>query len=159
MIAGLELREGGAADVGEVMQVMDDAFHPAFGEAWTRAQCLGILDLPRVWLTLARHDDEPAGFALSRIIVDEAELLLLGVRQSFRRRGIGRALIERGLAVAATAGARRLHLEVRDGNDALGLYMGSGFCEVGRRRGYYRGRDGQLFDALSLALVLDRRST
>ena len=48
------LREGGARDVADVMRVMEDAFHPAYGEAWTRGQCLGILELPRVWLTLAR---------------------------------------------------------------------------------------------------------
>ena len=72
----------------------------------------------------------------------------------FRRRGIGTKLIERTLAVAIGSGARRLHLEVRDGNGALGLYVRSGFAEVGRRRGYYRGTAGHLFDALSLAFVL-----
>lgn len=152
----IELREGGVAELGEVMTVMDDAFEPAFGEAWTRGQCQGILDLPRVWLTIARADSAPAGFALSRVVADEAELLLLAVRPAFRRCGIGAKLIERTLAVAIGGGARRLHLEVRDGNAALGLYTRSGFAEVGRRRGYYRGRSGQLFDALSLAFVLER---
>ena len=155
MTALVDLREAGVADLGEVMTVMDDAFEPAFGEAWTRGQCQGILDLPRVWLTVARADGMPAGFALSRIVADEAELLLLAVRPMFRRRGIGAKLIERTLAVAIGSGARKLHLEVRDGNDALGLYVRSGFVEVGRRRGYYRGTTGQLFDALSLAFVLE----
>ena len=154
MIESLDLREGGAADVAEVMQVMDDAFQPAFGEAWTRGQCLGILDLPRVWLTLARLGEQPVGFALARIVADEAELLLLAVRPTSRRNGIGAALIERALTIAAAAGARRLHLEVRDGNDALRLYTRSGFAQVGRRRGYYRGSGGQSFDALSLAFIL-----
>lgn len=155
MTASVNLREGGVADLGDVMLVMDDAFEPAFGEAWTRSQCLGILDLPRVWLTVARHDDVAAGFALSRVVADEAELLLLAVRPLFRRRGIGGKLIERTLAVAIGSGARRLHLEVRDGNDALGLYVRNGFAEVGRRRGYYRGTAGRSFDALSLAFVLE----
>lgn len=152
----LELREGGAGDVADVMQVMDEAFHPAFGEAWTRGQCLGILDLPRVWLTLAREDGRPAGFALARVVADEAELLLLAVRATFRRRGIGAALIERTLVIAAAAGARRLHLEVRDGNAAVQLYARSGFDQVGRRHAYYRGHDGQLFDAISLSRRLER---
>lgn len=156
MTAPLELREAGAADVGEVMRVMDDAFQPAFGEAWTRAQCLGILGLPRVWLTIARLGAEPAGFALCRTVLDEAELLLLGVRPAFRRRGIGQALVARALTIAATGGVRRLHLEVRDGNDALTLYTRSGFAEVGRRRGYYRGGAGELFDAISLVLILEQ---
>lgn len=148
------LREGTAQDVAEMMVVMVDAFPPAFGEAWTRDQCLGILGLPRVWMTLARVGDEPAGFALSRIVVDEAELLLLGVRPLFRRRGIGSALIDRTRTIARAGGANRLHLEVREGNDAMRLYSRAGFGEVGRRRGYYRGTDGQLYDALSLASPL-----
>ena len=157
MSEGLELREGGVRDVADVMQVMDEAFHPAFGEAWTRGQCLGILDLPRVWLTVARDDGHAAGFALARVVADEAELLLLAVRAPCRGRGIGTALIVRTLAVAAAAGARRLHLEVRDGNEALRLYTRIGFDQVGRRRGYYRGRDGQSFDALSLSRLLQHQ--
>jgi ribosomal-protein-alanine N-acetyltransferase len=154
MIGEVVLREGGAPDIAEMMTVMSDAFLPAFGEAWTSGQCLGILDLPRVWLTLASVDGEPAGFALARTVVDESELLLLGVRPVYRGRGIGRALIERTLAVALASGARLLHLEVRQGNDALRLYNRIGFREVGRRRGYYRGGDGQLYDALSLTYRL-----
>ena len=42
-------------------------------------------------------------------------------------------------------------LEVRDGNPAVRLYKRTGFSEVGRRRDYYSGCDGQLFDALTLA--------
>jgi ribosomal-protein-alanine N-acetyltransferase len=152
--AGLLLREGGARDIAEIMTVMTDAFPATFGEAWTRAQCLGILDLPRVWVTIARIDDEPAGFALSRTVVDEAELLLLAVRPALRRRGVGTALVRRTQAVAIASGARLLHLEVREGNFAHNMYNRHGFCEVGRRRGYYRGSDGELFDALSLSVRL-----
>jgi ribosomal-protein-alanine N-acetyltransferase len=154
MSAGLVLREGGARDIAEIMAVMTDAFPVAFGEAWTQGQCLGILDLPRVWITLARVDDQPAGFALCRTVVDETELLLLAVRPEFRRRGIGKALIKRTCDVAISSGARMLHLEVREGNFAHHMYNAAGFCEVGRRRGYYRGGDGQLYDALSLAFRL-----
>ena len=154
MTAGLMLREGGARDIAEIMTVMTDAFPAAFGEAWTQAQCLGILDLPRVWVTIARLDDLPAGFALCRTVVDEAELLLLAVRPEYRRRGIGTALIRRTCAVAVSTGAQLLHLEVREGNFAHQMYNAAGFDEVGRRRGYYRGGDGQMYDALSLAFRL-----
>ena len=153
--AEIQLREGDAADLDEMMMTMDEAFDAAFGEAWSRAQCLGILGLPGVWLTLARQDNEPVGFALSRIIFEEAELLLLGVRPSFRGRGIGRALLDRSSAKAGSLGARRLHLEVREGNRARLLYDAAGFTQVGSRKGYYRGENGQLFNAATLAYSLD----
>lgn len=157
MLPPLKLCEADAANLDEIMVVMDEAFDPAFGEAWNPAQCLGILGLPGVWLTIARRGGEPVGFALSRIVFDEAELLLLGVRPAYRHQGAGRALLDHMVEKAGALGASRVHLEVREGNEALHLYEGASFSQIGRRRGYYRGRDGQLFDALTLAFSLVRR--
>ncbi|MBU3079153.1 GNAT family N-acetyltransferase [Sphingomonas quercus] len=137
------------------MIVMNEAFDPAFGEAWTRAQCAGIMSLPGVWLTLASEGETPAGFSLARIVADEAELLLIGVRPGWRRRGIGRALLHATEIEAIARGAGKLHLEVRAENPAAALYVSAGFTPAGRRIGYYVGKDGQLFDAVTLSKSLD----
>ena len=147
----LTLRQGGAADIDPMLAVMQRAFDPRFGEAWNRGQCLGILSLPDVWLVLAEEGANTVGFALSRLLVGEAELLLLAVVPEVRSQGIATALIDRTVAIAGSAHANRLLLEVRDGNDALHLYQRTGFAEIGRRRGYYRGPDGLTCDALTLA--------
>ena len=147
----LDIAEGGLADLPDVMTVMDAAFDSCFGEAWTASQCAGLLPLPGVWLTVARVGAEPVGFALARAIADEAELLLLAVHPGAQRRGVGKSLLNHFFRTALTRGAGHLHLEVRDGNDAINLYTGLGFTIVGRRRNYYNGRDGQQYDALSLA--------
>ena len=151
----VELLTGTAADIDAVDSVMAEAFEPRFGEAWTRSQCLGILGMPGVWLTLARVDGEIAGFALARASLDEAELLLLATSPRFRRRGIGAALLRSVLAEARGRGVKRVHLEVRAGNGAIALYEAQGFGKTGERRDYYRGRTGQTFDAHSYALSLD----
>ena len=150
----LDLVPGAVADLDEVMATMHAAFDPSFGEAWTRNQCSGIMGLAGVWLLLARYDGRAAGFALSRAVADEAELLLLAVQPEQRRFGIGRALLDGVAAEAGARGATRLHLEMRDGNPAVNLYNGAGFHEVGRRKRYYRGRDGLSFDAITLACPL-----
>jgi [ribosomal protein S18]-alanine N-acetyltransferase len=147
----VDLSEGGAADLGAVMRVMEDSFDPAFGEAWTSPQCAGLLPMAGVWLSLARRADDVIGFALGRIVANEAELLLLAVRRSSQGEGVGQMLLDRFASVAASKGAEQLHLEVRQGNHAISLYSRNGYREVGRRRNYYNGRDGQLFDALTLA--------
>lgn len=147
--ARVAIEDGAAADLDDVMIAMAEAFDPAFGEAWTEPQCLGILGMPGTWLLVARRDGEPVGFALARAIADEAELLLLAVRPRFRGRGIGKALLDRVMADARARGIATLHLEVRSGNDAIRLYAVAGFSEVGVRRDYYRGSDGRSFDALS----------
>jgi len=147
----IRIAEGGIADLPAVMAVMDDSFEAEFGEAWTASQCAGLLPLPGVWLTLAHERGEPVGFALSRLVADEAELLLLAVRRPSQGQGTGRALLADFVARAARRGAVLLHLEVRDGNPAMMLYERSGFAAVGRRRDYYRGLGGGRYDAITLA--------
>lgn len=148
------LREGGLADLSDVMAVMDESFDPCFGEAWTAAQCAGLLSMPGVWLILARDGTETTGFALARIVADEAELLLLAVRHAAQGRGAGKALLGRFETLARRRGANRLHLEVRDGNHAVKLYETAGFGLVGRRPRYYNGPDGRNYDALTLAKIV-----
>lgn len=152
--AGVTLEPGGVRDLGAVMAVMEDSFDSRFGEAWTAAQCAGLLPLPGVWLTLARGSDGVIGFALARRIADEAELLLLAVRRGRQRAGVGKLLLDRFVADAGRRGAGRLHLEVREGNHAVNLYERSGFALVGRRRNYYSGPEGRRYDALTLARIV-----
>ena len=141
----------GADDLDDVMRIMSEAFSPDFGEAWTRSQCAGILPMSGVVMMLARAErGEAQGFSLLRTVADEAELLLIGVLPAARRRGIGRALIDHFIDHSTQWGASRLHLEVRDGNVAITMYRLAGFKLAGRRRNYYRGKNGELFDALTL---------
>jgi [ribosomal protein S18]-alanine N-acetyltransferase len=150
-----QLVPGVASDIDSVVSIMQRAFDPQFGEAWTRSQCLGILPLAGVRLTLARsRDDECLGFSLVRTVADEAELLLLAVLPEAQHRGIGGSLINDFIHSSKSAGAVRLHLEVRDGNRALDTYRRFGFQLAGRRPSYYAGGDGRHFDALTLARTL-----
>ncbi|WP_244624657.1 GNAT family N-acetyltransferase [Sphingomonas sp. So64.6b] len=145
----IDLRSGGTADLATVESLMAEAFDPRFGEAWTHGQCLGIMALPGVWLTIASVDGKPVGFALSRQIVDEAELLLLATAPASRRKGVAAALLRSVVTEAREKNALKLHLEVREGNEAIKLYRTAGFTKVGERRAYYRGNAGQTFDAFT----------
>ena len=147
------LTPGGSSDLDDVMAVMTSAFHQRFGEAWTRSQCAGILPMSGVSLTIARgaDDEAPLGFSLVRTVAGESELLLLAVTPAHQRQGIARRLLEEFMERAETDGAKRVHLEVRDGNPAIGMYRTAGFETAGRRRHYYRGSDGSRYDALTLA--------
>jgi ribosomal-protein-alanine N-acetyltransferase len=153
-VAEVTIAEADANAVESVMAVMETAFDSRFGEAWRREQCLSIMGLPGVWLTIARSGELIKGFALSRIIADEAELLLIAVSPQMQGKGVGALLLEDMVKRATSRGAVRLHLEVREGNPAFSLYDRFGFIPVGRRKGYYRGEFGQSFDALTLTLML-----
>jgi ribosomal-protein-alanine N-acetyltransferase len=151
----IRIEPGGPADLPAIMQVMEDSFDAAYGEGWTGPQCAGLLPMSGVWLNIAREGKAVAGFALSRVVAGEAELLLLAVRCDRQKNGIGELLLNRFMDDARGRGVRQLHLEVRDGNPAIRLYKRAGFSQVGRRRNYYSGRDGQLYDALTLAKTFD----
>jgi ribosomal-protein-alanine N-acetyltransferase len=89
---------------------------------------------------------EPVGYLVAHRVLDELQILSLAVAEGRRRRGAGRALLER--ALASEPRLRVAHLEVRS-NDAAAqaFYHRAGFRPVGVRRGFYP--DG--VDALLLA--------
>ena len=158
MIPGLTLdtyEEGERNALADAMEIMSEAFDPAYGEAWTLPQLAGVMMMPGTWLTIARVDAAPLGFALVRSVLDECELLLLAVHPLWRGRGVGQTLLSDSLKTARRRGMRSMNLEVRSTNTAVTLYEKIGFEYVHRRPGYYRGSDGQLHDALSFRIEMD----
>ena len=81
-----------------------------------------------------------AGFILSRMAADEAEILSVAIAPARRGRGFARPLLDLHLRRLAGLGAKTVFLEV-DGQNApaRSLYRRAGFHEVGRRQGYYQG--------------------
>ena len=144
--------EADARRLDEVMKVMKAAFGDSYGEAWTRSQCAGILPMDGVKLVVADGDPDLLGFALYRTIFQDAELLLLAVSPAAQGHGIGRKLLGQFIDDAKKKGASKIHLEVRDGNPATRFYEAAGFAPAGRRRNYYRGADGEQYDALTFVL-------
>lgn len=154
MSGPIDLEPGSSLDLHIVDGLMRAAFDPRYGEAWSLTQCMGILAMPGVWLTLARQGKKAVGFSLVRNVADEAELLLIAVDPKRRGSGIGRALLRAALSDAQARGAVTVHLEMREGNDALHLYASEGFAKIGERRDYYRGANGKLFNAQTFAKKL-----
>ena len=71
-----------------------------------------------------------------------------------QRKGVGWALLDFLCERTREAGARQMFLEVRLSNEvAQALYRRAGFRTIGRRKGYYPGRDGRE-DALVMRLPL-----
>jgi [ribosomal protein S18]-alanine N-acetyltransferase len=141
---------GEPRDVASIMPVMQDAFDPAFGEAWSAAQCLSLLSIPNSQLYLAHLEDVVAGFAMTRWVLDEEELLMIGVAKARQRKQIGQFLLNHIIQQAEQEGRSKIFLEVRDGNSAEYFYSTQGFSETGRRKGYYKGANGLVFDAITM---------
>lgn len=104
----------------------------------------------------SERETDLAGFALLRLVLDEAELLTICRSEIWAGRGLGRELLTTAMAMAKSGGARAIFLEVAPSNrPACNLYDALGFRQIGRRSRYYRRVDGTAEDALVLRAQLD----
>jgi len=139
------------------MEVMTQAFDPAYGEAWSRTQVENALLVGTCHYMLIAPDEAPdgiAGFALVRRVLDEAELLLIAVSPAWRRRGIGARLLRKLLAELKNSGVRTVMLEMRRDNPAEKLYRDHGFAPIGLRPKYYKSSKGERIDAITFQCLL-----
>jgi Fur family ferric uptake transcriptional regulator len=133
-----------------------------FEAAWDTASFRELLSEPGTLAFAAGPGTELAdrpqtfwGLIVGRVAADEAEILTFGVARERQRLGLGRRLVERLCRAAGRRGARRLYLEVAEGNSAArALYAGLGFEENGRRPGYYEHAGAAPEDAISLCRML-----
>ncbi len=149
-------------DIDRIMRVMDAAFDPKWGEAWSRRQIEDALQFPHTTYRIVGNHGNfqvkeglAAGFTLSRRVADEEELLLIAVDPAYRNQGIGASLLSEFIRNAKLAGVRRLFLEMRDNNPAESLYLTAGFAPIGRRASYYKLTSGDCLDAITLALDVE----
>ncbi len=98
-------------------------------------------------ISLAR-DQHPASYHV-------ADLGLM-VSASYRRQGIGRALLEAAVGWAREAGVTKLELHVFPWNEpGIKLYEQFGFEREGYRKAHYRRGDGQYADAILMAYSVE----
>lgn len=138
------------ADLDEVL-VIEGASFPT---PWSRGAFLYELEqnpLARCWVARGGGGaPRVLGYLCLWEIPPEIHITNIAVHSAWRRRGVGRSLLE---AILADARRRRLslaYLEVRPTNtEARTLYERLGFEVVGRRKGYYfdTGEDALLMKA------------
>src|SRR5438445_11620773 len=85
---------------------------------WDAATLERILTLAGGFGYLAWQEDIPVGFILARDLAGEVEVLSVGVLPQWRRRGVGRALIDAVVAKAERDGLGSIVLEVAAENEA-----------------------------------------
>ncbi|MEI6419263.1 MAG: GNAT family N-acetyltransferase, partial [Sphingomonadales bacterium] len=155
MLAAPAIIPADARHLDNMMVVMNAAFDPGYGEAWSARQLASSLADPHCFARLAVADAGPQGFSLCRSAGPEVELLLIAVMPGRQGLGLGRQLLARVAQDGQVRGASELFLEVRENNFAARkLYSRCGFSEVGRRPDYYTGVTGERFAAISMQFNL-----
>jgi ribosomal-protein-alanine N-acetyltransferase len=86
------------------------------------------------------------GYAGMWLMVDEAHITTIAVREAWRGRKLGELLLASLIEAAVDAGAARVTLEVRVSNEvAQGLYAKYGFHREGVRPRYYSDNNEDAF--------------
>jgi RimJ/RimL family protein N-acetyltransferase len=97
-------------------------------------------------------------FAVSRVGVEHAEFAM-AVAATHRGLGVGGALLDAAVAWCRAKALSKINCQVWPHNGAaLALYRSRGFRIEGRLRRHWRRRNGQLWDAIMMGLVLDEHS-
>ncbi|WP_298860480.1 GNAT family N-acetyltransferase [uncultured Sulfitobacter sp.] len=94
------------------------------------------------------------GFAITRTLAGESELLILAVAPTHQRRGIaGRLMMEWTTKIQATAETAFLEVAA-DNQAAIALYIKHGFARTGLRKAYYKRTDAPAADAMLMSRAL-----
>ena len=127
-----------------------------FSDPWSEAAFREALVSDRTFTLVAEVARGAAGYLIGREVAGSGEILNLAVAPEFRRRGLGGALLEEGLAAFRKRRAVEVFLEVRESNhSAQALYLARGFRPVGQRAAYYRNPRE---DALVLRLAIHQHA-
>jgi [ribosomal protein S18]-alanine N-acetyltransferase len=130
-------------DLLEVVEIEEDSGLSRWGWAAYYSELQGVnrnlmlvarVDNPKP----QRHSHCLAGYIVARMGANELHINNVAVRERYRRRGIGRDLLDLILEEGKRLGVRTAFLELRAGNAAaLALYEKYGFRVIARREKYY----------------------
>jgi [ribosomal protein S18]-alanine N-acetyltransferase len=136
------------ADMAEIMVIERTAYAYPWSERFFRQE----MQVECARSFLAESDGQIAGYILFWLLPGEIDIHNIAVHRDFRRRGLGRSLLENVIIEARSRTSSRITLEVRKSNTvAQKLYEAVGFTVSGVRKGYYSD-DGE--DAFLMTLEL-----
>ncbi len=147
---GVIIRDMSHEDLPRVYAI-DEQF---YGTPWSINSFRHELGNRDAILKVATYNEQVVGCICIRTLLDVTHVLKITVVHKFRRKGIGRLLLQ--IAIQELKHVKpetvELTLEVRESNQAaIDLYEKSGFTKTGIRRGYYKRPDE---DALIMGMKL-----
>ncbi|RUQ98928.1 ribosomal protein S18-alanine N-acetyltransferase [Labedella endophytica] len=136
------IRPASSEDLAGILGLEESIF---VNDAWSPAQMRAELGSPHTSYVVVVDDVEGIvgyGGVQAPSASPDADIQTIAVVPSFRRAGLGRAIMAELIGAAWEVGAERVFLEVRADNPAAqALYVDLGFEEVGVRPHYYQPDD------------------
>lgn len=118
---------------GEIANIEKNCFSTPWSEEQIRASSDSTV------FFIAKYDDRYVGYGGMYSVLDEGYVTNIGVLPEYRKKGIGKMILEKLLECAKAKKLTFLSLEVRPSNvPAISLYEKYGFEMVGRRPNFYQ---------------------
>lgn len=131
----VEFREMKLEDIPQILIVERESFPVPWTEGAFHNE---LLHNQYAHYAVMLHEGQIIGYAGLWLIIDEAHITNIAIRERYRGRKLGRKLLQHIIDTAAELGAERMTLEVRVTNRiAQRLYERFRFRPVGVRKGYY----------------------
>jgi len=146
------LRDMTYADLDAVLQVEITVFP----SPWSRSSFEIELAKPYSVAIIAEAEGSLAGYGVAWLVADEIHIANVAVHPDFRRRGLGRALVERLLESGESAKGAFLEVRIRN-SDAIRLYRQLGFQDIGIRKKYYQEENEDALLMRKDLVIMDKR--
>lgn len=131
----LEFRSMTMGDIGTIAAIERESFTSPWSEEAFRNELQSNLFAKYM---IMEEEGVILGYGGMWLIVDEAHVTNIAVREIYRGQGLGERLLREMMRTAHWMGAQRMTLEVRVSNEiAKSLYRKLGFYPSGIRPGYY----------------------
>lgn len=128
------IREMQIDDLDQVMPIEE----ALFSVPWSSVGFFSFLLRDDALFLVAEDKGEIVGYCGVLMVLDQGDIVNVGVKSERQRQGIGKKLLGALIRKTQEKGVASLYLEVRTGNEAaLHLYESLGFCRLGVRKGYY----------------------
>lgn len=127
----------------ENLENIKDVLNSEFDDFWNYNILKEELNSQNSCYIVAFLNNEIVGFAGIKFIVNEADIMNIVTKKTFRNQGIGNLLLENLIQLAKSLHLKSITLEVNEENaPAIHLYKKFGFEILGIRKNYYQNKDG-----------------
>lgn len=144
-IDNIEISKMKVSDLDEIKDNLQNDFYDFWNYEIFKAE---LVNNTCSYLVL-RYNNEIVCFGGLKIILDEAELMIIATRQDKRGNGYAKYILKELINIANTMKLNKINLEVNENNKvAIHLYEMFDFKQVGLRKKYYNNTDNAILMTL-----------
>ena len=120
-----------------------------FDDFWSYSILKDEINSENSYYIVAKLENEIVGFAGIKVLLDEADIMNIVTKKSYRNKGIGSILLQNLIDLSYNLNLKQITLEVNESNlSAISLYKKFDFKKIGLRKNYYNNQNAIIMSKL-----------